>query len=205
MGRGNIMRCSGLRAVQKLWLRLSINHISRHGSGYVGHGRGSGGFLRKKKKDDQDPYISVEVVSAVTGEVTKALACEESRRKYIKWLSYRNSRAQLDEVILPVNSTWFKMLDDAWKDYPVIIKVGEYKAPYVIDHVSPKVVERDRTYVSLYLKTVDNIQYLEDIAAKKEMSQELLEIVKAELAAAPKKKLAKKRKKRLSKWEKKDW
>lgn len=198
------MRYSGLQA-QRLWIHLSATHIAKHGSGFSGHSRRTLGFLRKKRRDEKGAhYISVEVVNAITGEVTKALACEESRRKYIKWLSYQNSRAQLDEVILPANSTWSKMPDEAWKDYPVIIKVGEYKAPYVIDHISPKVVEKDKTYVSLYLKTVDNIQYLEDISAKKKMSHELLEVVKAELDALPKKKPAKRHKKRLPKWEK-DW
>lgn len=190
------------RTVQKLWFRLSINHITKHGSGFAGYSRRPWGFLRRKKRNNKDQYIAVEVVSAITGEVTKALACETSSRKYAKWLSYRNSRAQLDEVILPVNSTWYRMSDETWKDYPVFIKVGEYKAPYVIDHISPRVEEKDKTYCSLYLKIVDNIQYLEDIATKKKMMLELIEVIKTELAAVPKKKSIKRHKRRLSKWKK---
>jgi len=54
-------------------------------------------------------------------------------------------------------------------DYPVIIKVGSYKAPYLIKRVQDRVTYRGKTTISIQLETTNNIDYLGILSAKKEL------------------------------------
>lgn len=124
---------------------------------------------RLKKYEPSKSRVRVEVIDAVTGEKTSAKAFEESAAKLRKWLKLRNVRAEFTEVILKKKSTWFKLSNDEFIDYPVIIRVGSYKAPYLIKRVQDRITKRGRTTISIQLETTENIDYLSILSAKKEL------------------------------------
>jgi hypothetical protein len=155
-----------LSRIQKTFVRLAISQQSY----WATLGRYRTKRRRHKKCDKWQPnQISVEVINAVTGEVTTAKVFEESVAKLKKWLKLRNMRAELVGVIIKKNSTWSKLSETEWEDYPVIIKVGTYKVPYIVSHVKDTTVFKGKTTCSMLLSTTDNIDYLELINEKKEL------------------------------------
>jgi len=147
--------------------------------------------LRKpswNKKMAKIKPVTVIIVNAVTGEQTTAKSYETSRLKLKKQLMLRNVRAQFTEMIIHKNSIWDKMTEEEFKDYPVIVKVGNYQAPYLINYIGSKLLVGNKTQCTLYLKTVDNIDYLSIISAKKELLGDALSKVKPVKKAKKKKK-----------------
>lgn len=152
-----------LTRIQKTFVRLAA--VSRWGP--MGNYR-----PRRRKITKYSPSksrIQIEVIDAVTGEKTNAKAFEQSASKLRKWLKLRNVRAEFKDVLLKKKSTWFKLTDTEFIDYPVIIKVGTYKAPYLIKRVQDRVVRRGKVTISIQLETTDNIDYLGILSAKKEL------------------------------------
>ena len=113
--------------------------------------------------------VRVEVIDAVTGDKTTAKASEESKAKLRKWLKLRNVRAEFTEVVLKKTSTWFKLTDMEFIDYPIIVKVGTYKAPYLIKRVQDRVSFKGKTTISIQLETTENVDYLSILSKKKEL------------------------------------
>ena len=156
----------GLTRVQKIfvrlassnrWLPMSKRKTRRHS------------WVAKKRKSAVSNKTKLEIIDAVTGESTTAKAFEESAAKLRKWLKLRNVRAEFTEVLLKKKSTWFKLSDMEFIDYPIIVKVGTYKAPYLIKRIQGKVTYRGKTTISIQLETTDNIDYLSILSAKKEL------------------------------------
>jgi hypothetical protein len=113
--------------------------------------------------------VNVHVIDAVTGEKTTAKASEESTTKLRKWLKLRNVRAEFTNVLLKKKSAWFKLTDMEFIDYPVIVKVGNYKAPYLIKRVQDRVSFKGKTTISIQLETTENVDYLSILSKKKEL------------------------------------
>ena len=126
-------------------------------------------WVAKKRKSAVPSKTKLEIIDAVTGERTTAKTFWESVVKLRKWLKLRNVRAEFTEVVLKKNSTWFNLSDMEFIDYPIIVKVGTYKAPYLIKRIQDKVTYRGKTTISIQLETTDNIDYLSILSAKKEL------------------------------------
>lgn len=179
MKRNNRLSNRAQRA-QRLWASLSKRYGGR----------------KRKAKANLPQEVQVDVVSAVTGEVSKGFMREASSKKLKKWLSYHNIRAQVERMIIPLKSSWARMTDDQWSGYPIIIRVGSYKAPYVVNHISPGVTVKRTTFRTLFLKSVDNISYVEAITVKKKMAQGLVLAIKQDVASAKKEKRQRKARRR---------
>ncbi len=151
-----------LTRIQKTFVKLAANRWVPM-SGYKTKRRRLGKYSPSKSQ------VRVEVIDAVTGEKTSAKAFEDSPSKLRKWLKMRNARAEFTDVLLKKKSTWFKLLDEEFIDYPVIVKVGTYKAPYLIKRVQDRVTRRGKVTISIQLETTDNIDYLGILSAKKEL------------------------------------
>ena len=78
-------------------------------------------------------------------------------------------RAEFYNMLIKKNSTWFKLKDNDFEDFPIIVKVGNYKTPYVIRHVKDRVKHKGRITVTILLETTDNVNYLEILSVKKEL------------------------------------
>lgn len=122
---------------------------------------------RKPKK--KVTKVKVDIIDAVTGNKTSGKAGDESKAKLKKWLKLRNVRAEFTEVILKKKSTWFKLEDTEFSDYPIIIKVGNYKAPYLIKRVQDRKTRKGITTISMQLETTDNVDYISILSRKKEL------------------------------------
>lgn len=152
-----------LTRIQKTFVRLAaVNRWSPMGN-YSSRRRKSTKYSPSQSK------VKVEVIDAVTGEKTSAKAFEESPSKLRKWLKLRNVRAEFTEVLLKKKSTWFKLADTEFIDYPVIIRVGSYRCPYLIKRVQDRVTRRGKVTISIQLETTDNIDYLSILSVKKEL------------------------------------
>lgn len=151
-----------LTRIQKTFVRLAANRWVSVG-GYRTKRRRLGKYSPSKSK------VRIEVIDAVTGEKTSAKAFEESPSKLRKWLKLRNVRAEFTEVLLKKKSTWFKLLNEEFIDYPIIIKVGSYKAPYLIKRIQDRVARKGKVTISIQLETTDNIDYLSILSVKKEL------------------------------------
>jgi hypothetical protein len=152
-----------LTRIQKTFVRLAaVNKWGPMGS-YRSRRR------RLLKYSPSKCKVRIEVIDAVTGEKTSAKAFEDSAYKLRKWLKLRNVRAEFTEVLLKKKSTWFKLTDTEFIDYPVIIKVGSYKAPYLIKRIQDRVTKHGKVTISIQLETTDNIDYLSILSAKKEL------------------------------------
>jgi len=116
-----------LTRIQKTFVRLAA---SKWIHGVPSYGRLP--FRKTKKK--QNPTIRIEIIDAVNGTKTSGKAADDSKAKFKKWLKLRNARAEFTDVILRKTSVWFKLEDMDFIDYPIIIKVGNYKAPYLNDN-----------------------------------------------------------------------
>lgn len=114
-------------------------------------------------------FVKIQIISAITGEVTIAKANESSKFKLKKWLKMRNVRAQFMEMIIKKNSIWDKLyLENTFKDYPIIVKIGTLKMPYLIDHMGDPYKLGKKTVSTMFLRTIDNIDYLTVINERKE-------------------------------------
>jgi hypothetical protein len=156
----------GLTRIQKTFIRLATYQQSYWST--LGRYRTK---RRKHKKFDkwQPNQVKLEVINAVTGETTTAKAFEESKAKLKKWLKLRNIRAELTEMLLKKNSTWFKFEDEEFEDFPVILKIGSYKVPYLVRHVKDRKTFKGKTTCTVLLETTDNVDYLEILSTKKEL------------------------------------
>lgn len=150
-----------LTKIQKTFVRLAIHNK------YLPFGR----YKTKRPKLKVVPLkrVRVEVIDAVTGQSTSAKAFEESPSRLRKWLKLRNVRAEFTDVVLKKTSAWFKLADDEFIDYPIIVKVGNYKAPYLIKRIQDRHTSKGRTTLSIQLETVGNVDYLSILSTKKEL------------------------------------
>ena len=148
-----------LTRIQKTFVKLAASYWSPMGKYKT---------KRRKHVKWQPTKVKIEVIDAVTGEKTSGKGCEESLTKLRKWLKLRNVRAEFTDVLLKKNTTWFKLNDEEFIDYPVIIKVGSYKAPYLIKRIQDRVTINGRVTCSIQLETTDNIDYLGILSKKKE-------------------------------------
>lgn len=149
-----------LNRIQKTFIRLASHKWGTMGSYKT---------RRYKLTKTEKTKVRVEVIDAVSGDKTSAKASEPSLAKLRKWLKLRNARAEFTEVLLKKKSNWFKLSDTDFIDYPVIIKVGTYKGPYLIKRVQDRVTYRGKTTISIQLETTGNIDYLSILSEKKEL------------------------------------
>src|ERR1035437_326980 len=150
-----------LTRIQKTFVRLAASH-------WVSMSR----YRTKRRKDKYQPSkatVKLEVIDAVTGQKTSAKAFEESLAKLRKWLKLRNVRAEFTDVVLKKNSVWAKLTADEFIDYPIIVKVGTYKAPYLIKRVQDRKTIKGKTSISIQLETTENVDYLAILSKKKEL------------------------------------
>jgi hypothetical protein len=151
---------------QRTWYSLSSRWIN---ATPFGRGKPYKTSRRMIKTGVLSNLIPVEVVNAITGEVHKGYMRDISLRKLRKWLGHHNSRAQVEQVSIPPKST-FKFLnkkDGGLKEFPILIKLGKYQVPYLIEHVRLDIVVRKKQTFAFNLKVVDNLKYLELVAEKK--------------------------------------
>ena len=123
---------------------------------------------RKRKKKSSTTKVKVEVIDAVNGFKTSGKSADESTAKLRKWLKLRNVRAEFTDVILKKKSPWLKLDDTDFIDYPIIVKVGTYRAPYLIKRIQDRKTRKGITTVSIQLETVENLNYLAILSKKKE-------------------------------------
>ncbi len=123
----------------------------------------------KSKSKSFQNEVRIEIIDAVTGQQTSAKAFEESTAKLRKWLKLRNVRAEFTGVILKKSSAWFTLPDEAFIDYPIIVKVGTYKVPYLIKRVQDRKTLKGKTTITIQLETAENVNYLSILSAKKEL------------------------------------
>lgn len=155
---------------QKLFIRLSTNQRKRLGN--------TSGYIRRRNWNKKFPVLNkvkVEIINAVTGEKTTAYAIEDSKRSLKKWLRIRNIRAQFESMLLSPKSSWFNFTKEEWENFPIIVKMDDYEVPYVIDHIGEKIIIKNKTTCSLYLRVADNIDYLSIISAKKKLMKDWIE------------------------------
>jgi hypothetical protein len=155
-----------LSRIQKTFIRLAAHQQSYWST----LGR------RKTKRHHPAKYvtweptqISVEVINAVTGEKTTAKAYEESVAKLKKWLKLRNLKAELVDVVIKKGSTWSKLTPEEFVNYPIILKIGTYKTPYLVKSMHDLETHKGKTTVSFWLETTNNVDYLQVICEKKDL------------------------------------
>jgi len=150
-----------LTRIQKTFVRLAA--VQRFGT------FGSYKTPRPFKKKFPVKKVKVKITDAVTGQETSAKGFEDSSIKLKKWLKLRNVRAEFTEVLLKKNSAWFKLEDTDFIDYPVIIKVGTYKAPYLVKRIENRKTYKGKTTCTMQLETTGNVDYLSILSEKKEL------------------------------------
>ena|SRR5579872_4246704 len=154
-----------LTRIQKTFVKLAATKWGPMGSYRTKR------YRSKKYSPSTASKVRIEVIDAVTGQKTSAKAFEESPAKLRKWLKMRNERAEFTDVLLKKKSVWFKLQDTEFIDYPIIVKVGNYKAPYLIKRVQDRVCRKGRTTISIQLETTENVDYLAILSEKKELLQ----------------------------------
>jgi hypothetical protein len=170
---------------QRTWHSLSTKWLS----GNTPFGRGTPLRHSRRKLVSSRPKIKrgtltnlipVEVVNAITGEVTKGYMRDLSIRRLRKWLALHNYRAQVELVYLSKKSTFFKLnkQPNGLFEYPILIKLGTYQVPYLIENVRLFTPKKGKPVIMLDLKTVDNLKYLELIAEKKKDVMKLFNKIK---------------------------
>ena len=182
-----------LNRIQKQFIRLAT---SQHTKWMRMPRRGSfrKKFMGGKSADDG---AKVNIINAVTGEITTAVSYNDTPAKLKKWLKLRNLRGQFSNMLIKKSSTWHKLPDDGFQDYPVIVKIGTAQYPYVIDHIGDRFEQNGKISVTVFLKITDNINYLSVINEKKKLLANLPKPVPAPVVK--KKKVVKRTKK--NKWE----
>lgn len=151
-----------LTRIQRTFVRLAAVH--RFGS--------FGGYRTKRrrfKKKFPVKRVKIELIDAVTGQSTSAQGFEDSRAKLKKWLKLRNVQAEFTNVLFKKKAAWHKLDDTDFMDYPVIVKVGTYKAPYLIKRIHSKVTIKGKTTCTMQLETTGNVDYLSILSEKKEL------------------------------------
>lgn len=113
--------------------------------------------------------IRIEIIDAVTGQKTTAKAFENSNIKLKKWLKLGNTQAEFTDVLLKKTSVWFKLEDTDFIDYPIIIKVGAYKAPYLVKRINSRKTFKGKTTCTFQLEKAENVNYLAILSEKKEL------------------------------------
>lgn len=116
--------------------------------------------------------VKIELIDAVTGQKTTGLSFEDSKIKLKKWLKFKNVRAEFTDVLLKKTSSWFKLNSLEFFDYPVIVKVGTYKVPYIIKYIENRKTVKGKTTCTVKLETVENLNYLAILNEKKELLSE---------------------------------
>lgn len=162
---------------QRTWYSLSNRWMN---ATPFGRGKPYKTSRRMIKKGVLSNLIPVEVVNAITGEVHKGYMRDISARKLRKWLGYHNHRAQVEQVSIPLKST-FHLLhkkEDGLKEYPILIKLGTYQVPYLIEHVRLDIEVRNKQTFAFNLKVADNLKYLELVAARKVEGMKLFNKIK---------------------------
>jgi hypothetical protein len=151
-----------LSKIQKTFIRLAKKRTALWPSPFY--------WPRKHRIKIFEPKtVKVTIINAVTGEETTARAREESSTKLKKWLKLRNMRAEFIKMLLKKKSTWFKFRNDEFENFPVIVKVGTYKTPYIIHHVEDRVTRKGKTTITILVETVENVDYLSILSEKKEL------------------------------------
>ena len=151
-----------LTRIQRSFLRLAS--YSRYG------GFGSYRTRRHKfKKKFPVKRVKIQLIDAVTGQSTSAQGFEDSKTRLKKWLKLRNVQAEFTNVLLKKKATWSKLEDTDFMDYPVIVKVGTYKAPYLIKRIHSKITIKGKTTCTMQLETTGNVDYLSILSEKKEL------------------------------------
>jgi hypothetical protein len=133
---------------------------------------------RKVKKGILVNFIPVEVVNAITGEVAKGYMRDFSIKRLRKWLEFHNHKAQVEQVYLSLKSTLHHLSAEEVKDFPILVKLGTYQVPYLIAQSHLSLIVRGRQTITLDLKTVDNLKYLETIADRKAKVMKLFHKIK---------------------------
>ena len=149
-----------LTRIQKTFVRLAAQRFGTFGSYRT---------PRPYRKRFPVKKVKIEIIDAVTGQKTTGKAFENSKIKLKKWLKQRNVRAEFTDVVLKKTSVWHKLEDMAFIDYPVIVKVGTYKAPYLVKRMQDKRTFKGKTTCSLQLETTENVDYLAILSEKKEL------------------------------------
>jgi hypothetical protein len=155
-----------LSRIQKTFVRLATNQQSYWSQ--LGRRKTKRRVYIYNKKW-QPNKVTVGIINAVTGEKTTAKAFEESAPKLKKWLKLRNVRAEFTDMLLKKRSTFFSLSDEQFIDYPIIIQIGSYKAPYLIKRIQDRVTIKGKVTCSIQLETTDNIDYLGILSKKKEL------------------------------------
>ena len=158
-----------LNRIQKTFIRLATNqqsYWSQLGRRKTKRAR----RMKQVKFNKWQPHtVTVDIINAVTGEKTTAKAFEESKAKLKKWLKLRNMRAEFFDMWIKKGSTFYKLDEKDFDDFPVIIQIGTYKTPYLIRHIRDRITRKGKMTITVLLETVDNVNYLELINEKKEL------------------------------------
>ena len=162
---------------QRTWHSLSTKWINA-----ISFGRGiplrNTRRRRVKKGYLVTNLIPVEVVNAITGEISKGYMRDISLKKLRKWLGYHNHRAQVEQIFLSPKITFSHLTEGELKGFPVLIKLGKYQLPYLIARSWHSLIVRKRQTFSFDLNTVDNLKYLETIADRKGKIMKLFNKIK---------------------------
>ncbi|MGH7974882.1 MAG: hypothetical protein ACREBR_05105 [bacterium] len=153
-----------LTRIQRTFARLAA--VRR---GWIPMGSGYRNPRRKRVKQFPTAKIRVELIDAVTGQKTSGKGADDSPAKLKKWLKLRNVRAEFVDILIKKNSIWSKLQDVDFIDYPIIVKVGTYKAPYLIKRVENRKTIKGKTTCSMQLETTGNVDYLSILSKKKEL------------------------------------
>lgn len=149
---------------QRVWRNLSMKWISAPSYGYPRYPRRK---ASKVKKGLLTNFIQVEVVNAITGEISKGYIQASSVKKLIQWLGFHNHKAEVEQVFFSKNSTFAHLDHEQLKELPILIKLSKNQFPYVITHVITTLDKRNKIVHTLKLNTVDNLKYLETVARRK--------------------------------------
>jgi hypothetical protein len=131
-------------------------------------------------KPVKERRLSVQIISAVTGEVLSARIIGSTTRKLAYDLALNWARNwAMDPIVesmrIPKNSTFYTLSDSIWLDYPVVLKVGTKKFPFLIGRVG--VFKTGSIMVcQAYLKRADNLEYLQAVGVKRRVIKELFPI-----------------------------
>ena len=84
-------------------------------------------------------------------------------------MKLRNSRAEFTDMLLKKKSTWFKLSDMEFINYPIIVCVGSYRCPYLIKRIQDRVTRKGKVTCTIQLETTENVDYLSILSEKKEL------------------------------------
>jgi hypothetical protein len=163
-----------LNRIQKQFVKLVNTNTSK----WMSMPRRSMFRSRYRVKKWAPSSTQVKIINAVTGEETTARAYDDSPTTLKRWLKMRNLRAQFADMVIFKNSIWAQLSDEEIKDYPVIVKMGKKQYPYLIDHIGDRLTFGKKTTATVFLKTVENINYLSVIAEKRALLSNIAKPIK---------------------------